>query len=49
MNLRNFCDTDIEEVKEKFKSVTHKLAWNKSIAMGLDLNKMKKELNVENL
>lgn len=47
--LKKFCDTDIEEVKEKFKSVTHKLAWNKSIAMGLDLNKMKKELNVENL
>ena len=47
--LKKFCDTDIEEVKEKFKSVTDKLVWNRKIALNLDLYKLKKELNVENL
>ena len=47
--LKKFCDTDIDTVREKFKSVTDKLAWNRNTAMNLDLDKIKKELNVENL
>jgi hypothetical protein len=49
VELEKFCKKDIEDIRKQFYSVTDKLAWNRNLAMNLDLKKIKKELNVKDI